>query len=113
MFPGMNKKQMEQAMKKLGIQEEPLDAIAVIIRTKSEDIIIRSPSVSRVNMMGQWTYQISGEEECRKHEEEEPKISEEDVKTVMEQAKCDKNKAIAALKKTKGDLAQAIIILAE
>ena len=38
MLPGMNPRQMEQAMKKLGMKQEDLDTIAVIIRTKKEDI---------------------------------------------------------------------------
>ena len=39
------------------------------------------------------------------------KISEEDIKTVMEQAKVTKEKAESALKENKGDLAAAIISL--
>jgi len=104
----MNKKQVEQAMKKLGIQEQPVDATAVIIRTPSEDIIIRNPSVSKVNMMGTWTYSISGDEEHRPLKQE-PEFSDEDVSTVMQQAGCSKEEAIGALKKHGGDLAAAII----
>ena len=61
MIPGMNAKQMQQAMKKMGMRSEEIDAIAVIIRKKNEDNIIRNPSVSKVNIMGQETYQIVGE----------------------------------------------------
>ena len=111
MLPGMNPKQMQQAMKKLGMQQEEVDAIAVIIRTKKEDIIIRNPSVQRINMMGQLSYQISGEEEHRLLEEEEPEINEEDIKTVMEQAGVSKDNALKSLKENKGDLAAAIISL--
>jgi nascent polypeptide-associated complex subunit alpha len=111
MLPRMNPKQMQQAMKKLGMQQEDVDTIAVIIRTKKEDIIIRNPSVQRINMMGQLSYQISGEEEHRPLEEEEPEISEEDVKTVIEQTGVSKEKALRALKESKGDLAAAIIAL--
>jgi len=111
MLPGMNPRQMQQAMKKLGMKQEDIEAIAVIIRTKEEDIIIRNPSVQKVNMMGQESYQISGEEEHRLLEEEEPEISEDDVKTVMEQSGVSKEKAMDALKKNKGDLAAAILAL--
>src|SRR3989344_2038970 len=102
MFPGMNPKQMQQAMKKLGVQQEDIEAIAVIIRTKKEDIIIRNPSVQKVNMMGQMSYQVSGEEEHRLIEEE-PEISEDDIRTVMEQADVSESEALNALKETKGD----------
>jgi nascent polypeptide-associated complex subunit alpha len=111
MIPGMNPRQMQQAMKKLGMQQEDIDTIAVIIRTKKEDIIIRNPSVQKINMMGQLSYQVSGEEEHRVLEEEEPEISEEDIKTVMDQTDATKEAALKALKENKGDLAAAIISL--
>ena len=41
----------------------------------------------------------------------EPDISEDDIKTVMEQADVDEEKAKTALEETKGDLAQAIMDL--
>ena len=110
MFPGMNPKQMQQAMKKLGLKQEEIDAVAVIIRTKNEDIIIRDPSVQKIDMGGQINYQISGKEEVRKIEEK-IEISKEDIKTVMEQANVSKEKAEAALKQNKGDLAAAILSL--
>ena len=112
MFPGMNPRQMQQAMKKLGLKQEEIDAIAVIIRCKNEDIIIRNPSVQKLNMAGNVSYQISGEEEKRTLEEE-PEIQEEDIKTVMEQAGVSKDKASKALKENKGDLAAAILSLKE
>ncbi len=110
MMPGVNPKQMEQAMKKLGVRQEELDAIAVIIRTKKEDIIIRNPSIQKINMMGQISYQVAGEEEHRPLEEE-IEISEDDIITVVEQAEVSKEKAMKALKENKGDLAAAILAL--
>lgn len=108
MLPGMNPRQMQQAMKKMGIQQEEIDAIAVIIRTKTEDIIITNPSVQKVNMGGNASYQVSGQEEHRALEEELV-ISEEDITTVSEQASVSKEKAKEALEKSKGDLAEAIL----
>ena len=61
-------------------------------------------------MSGQISYQVSGNEEVRKIEEE-IEISEEDIKTVMEQSNVSKEKAKAALKESKGDLAVAILSL--
>ena len=110
MIPGMNPRQMQQAMKKLGINQQDIDAIAVVIRTKKEDIIIRNPSVQKVNMGGSVSYQISGEEEVRPVEEE-IEVSEEDIKTVMSQTNVSKEEANEALLKSKGDLAAAILSL--
>jgi NACalpha-BTF3-like transcription factor len=60
--------------------------------------------------VGGKTRQIIGEPEERALSSE-PEISEDDIKTVMEQAKVDKKTALAAIKKHKGDLAEAIIEL--
>ncbi|MEM3373657.1 MAG: nascent polypeptide-associated complex protein [Candidatus Woesearchaeota archaeon] len=106
----INQRQMQQAMKRLGVNQKEIDAIAVIIRTKKEDIIIRNPSVQKINMMGQESYQISGEEEIRPLEEE-MKINEEDIKTVMEQTNANREVIIETLKKHKGDLASTILEL--
>ena len=61
MFPGINPREMQKAMKRLGIRQEEIDANLVIIKTHGGDIIIKNPQVSRVNMMGQETFQIAGE----------------------------------------------------
>src|SRR3989338_385423 len=108
MFPGINPKMMKQAMKKMGIKQREIDAEEVIIRTKDKEIIIRNPEVSKVNMMGQETYQITGEEEERERKIE---INEEDISTVMEQANVDEETARKAIEESKGDLAEAILSL--
>ena len=103
---------MQQMMKQLGIQQVDIPASEVIIRTADKDIIITNPSVAKVNMMGQETFQISGEirEESRNTT---PDISEEDIKTVMEQTGVDKNTAKKAIETANGDLAEAILSLKE
>ena len=84
MFPGVNPRQMQQMMKKMGIQQVEVPATEVIIKTEEKDIIITNPQVSKVNMMGQETFQVVGEIHEQEHETT-PEISEEDIKTVMEQ----------------------------
>jgi len=109
MMPGMNPRAMKQAMRKMGIQQEEIDAIEVIIRTAGKDIIIKDPSVSIVKMMGQESFQISGKvvEESR----EGSKITEEDIKTVMEQSGADRETALSALQEANGGLAEAILAI--
>ena len=112
MFPGMNPRKLAQAMKRMGIQQVEIPATEVIIKTEDKEIVITNPQVSKVNMMGQQTYQIVGEE----HEREistEPKITEEDIKTVMEQANVNEEKAKEALEAANGDIAKAIMDLQE
>ena len=106
MMPGMNPKQVQQMMKKMGIQQQEIPATEVIIRTTEGDIIIKNPQVSKVNMMGQLTYQITGEEEKATSE-----ISDDDVQLVAEQAGVSEEYAKAALEDANGDIAKAIDLL--
>lgn len=110
MIPGMNPRAMRQAMKRLGIQQHEIEATEVIIRTPEKEIVINNPQVAKVNMMGQETFQIIGEVEERELNKE-AEISEEDIKTVMEQTGAEKEKAKEAIKKHNGDLAAAIMEL--
>ncbi len=110
MFPGMNPKMMKQAMKRMGIQQVEIEATEVIIKTPEKNIIISNPSVSKVNMMGQQTYQIVGEER-EESVDSTPDINEDDIKTVMEQTGVDEDTARAAIEDHGGDLAAAIMEL--
>ena len=110
MIPGMNPRMMKQAMKKMGIAQEEIDALRVIIETPQNNIIIENPSVMKVNMSGQETFQISGST----HEEEKsatPDINDDDIETVMEQAGVTEEQARKAIEEAKGDLAEAIMNL--
>jgi nascent polypeptide-associated complex subunit alpha len=107
MFGGINPSQMQGMMKKMGISQEEISASRVIIEKKDGNkIIIEEPSVMRIKMQGQISFQISGEEK-----EIEEKYSEEDIKTVMEKTGCTKKKAIESLEKNSGDLAETILEL--
>lgn len=115
MIPGMqmNSRQMKQAMKKMGVEQEELDAQQVIIRFADKDVIIDNPDVAKVNMMGQETFQVSGGEMSEQSRETTPSIEQEDISTVAEQAGVDDNRAKQALEATGGDIAQAIMTLQE
>ena len=58
MIPGLNSREMLKAMKKLGIKQEDIDALEVIIRCSDKDIIVRNPEVLKVNMTGKETFQV-------------------------------------------------------
>ena len=109
-FPGINPRQAAKMMKRMGIQQQDIDATEVIIRTPEKELVISNPQVSKVNMMGQETFQVIGDVR-EKVIETEPEINEEDIKTVMEQAKVTKEQARAAIKAAQGDLAKAILDL--
>ena len=116
MFPGMDKRSMEAAMKKLGVQQQPVDAEEVVIRLKGggSEIVIANPSVTKVSMMGQETFQVAGEHSERPSQSsQQPLFNEEDVKTVVEQTGAPDTEAKAALAKVNGDLAAAILFINE
>ncbi len=109
MLPGnINPRQMRQAMKRMGIQQQDIDAEEVIIRLADRDIVISNPQVAKVNMMGQETYQVVGTAQERP-KDSTPDISDDDVKTVMEQAEVTEDEARKAIADAKGDLAEAIL----
>jgi len=92
------------------MKQEPIDAEEVIIKGKEKTLIIKQPEVQKVNMMGQESYQITGQVE---EQTPEPEINPEDIKTVMEQANVSEYQAKQALEDSKGDIAAAIISLKE
>lgn len=110
MIPGMNQRKMAQAMKKMGISQQEVVATEVIIRTADKELVFTEPQVSKVNMMGQNTYQVVGEPEERAISSE-PEINQDDIKTVMEQTNVSEEEAIEAIKNNDYDLAQAIMVL--
>ena len=105
----INPKQLEKMAKRMGIQASPIDAEEVIIRTAEKEIIISSPQVSKVNMMGQETWQITGEAE----ERSKKAFNDEDIDTVLNQTGASRDEVEAALEAAHGDLAQAIMRLKE
>ena len=106
----MNPRKMQQAMKRMGIQQVEIPASEVIIKCEDKDIVITDPQVSKVNMMGQETFQVVGTINERE-KKVEVDINEDDIKTIMEQVEVDEATAREALLKAEGDLAKAIMDL--
>ena len=108
MIPGgMDPRKMEQMMRQMGIKSRKIDAKRVVIETEEGNYIVESPDVTEIDMKGQKSLQITGDMKF------ESGVSEEDIKMVMEQANCTEEQAKDALKKAKGNIAEAIIILKE
>lgn len=104
MFPGINPKQMQKAMQRMGIKQDEIEAKEVIIKLEDKNLVIKNPSVSKINMQGHETFQIMGDVS------EESNIKEDDIKVVMEQTGCNEEEAKKALEKY-NDIAEAIISL--
>ena len=112
MMPGgrMNPRQMNRMMKKMGLNmEEVQDVKEVIIRSGSGEIIIKAPSVTIMDVQGQKSYQIQGGKEEKKSMVET--IPQEDIDLVVSQTGVSEDEAKMALKKAKGEPAEAIISL--
>ena len=110
MFGGLDPKKMQAMMKQMGIAQEEIDASKVVIeKNDNTQIIIENPSVTKIKMQGQETFQIAGE---ISEQSAEIRVSEEDIQTVMEKTSCTKEQAKESLEKT-GDLAEAILKLSK
>jgi nascent polypeptide-associated complex subunit alpha len=108
MMPNLNPGQMRKMMQRMGIQQQEIDATEVIIRTAEKDIVISEPNVTKVNMMGQETFQVTGKITERTSE---PGLDDGDIKTVMAQANVSREEAVLSLKNNDYDLAKAILEL--
>lgn len=97
-------------MERMGInQKEVPDVEEVIIRTHTKELVISGASVSEVNFQGQRIFQVAGEvEEVAR---EVKKFSEDDIILVQQQANVTKEKALAALEQSDGEVAKAILLL--
>ena len=103
----MNAAKMHGMMKKMGISQTPLNVKRVIFEIEDGNLIIDEPSVIRVMMQGQETYQVSGEA----REEESNGFSEEDVEMVVNKTGKSKEEVWKALEISDGDIVEAIMKL--
>ncbi|MBU0762275.1 MAG: nascent polypeptide-associated complex protein [Candidatus Altiarchaeota archaeon] len=111
MFPGgMDPRQMKKLMKRMGISSEDIEAEQVIIKCVDREIIIENPSVIKTLVQGQQMFQIQGDIR-ESSSDESVSISADDVELVKAQTGVSEEKAILALEKSKGDIAQAILDL--
>ncbi len=136
--PKGGSRQMRRMMDRMGIDMQELPAQQVIIKCDEYDLVIQTPQVSLINQAGQEIYQILGKaEKVNKGEIPEiavgepiegvseemgeipepvsapiaPQITPDDVKLVAAQAQVSEKIAADTLKRTNGNIAQAIIEL--
>ena len=106
MFGGLDPKKMQGMMKQLGIAQEEISAEKVIIeKSDGKKLIIENPSVVKIKMQGNESFQISG------NVSEESGISDEDIQIIVEKTGVSEKIARETLEKNSGDLAEAILEL--
>jgi nascent polypeptide-associated complex subunit alpha len=110
MIPGrMNIRQMNQMMKRLGINLKIIDNVEkVIILTDSKEYVFNDAEVTVMEAQGIKSYQVVGTPTIKDRVVD---TSSDDVKLVMEQTGKTEEEARNALKETNGDIAEAIIKL--
>ena len=121
MIPGgrVNPRQMRQAMKRMGIEQEELDGVEeVVIRTADKEYVIRNAAVTAITAQGQKIWQVIGEPvvrdraDARRTEAAKPSsIPDEDGQLVAEKAGVSEEEARMALEECGGEPAEAIIRL--
>ena len=99
---------MKAMMKQMGIKQEEIESLRVIIEKADSRIIIEPANVQKIIMQGQASWQITGE---AREETKEEGISEEDIAMVMEKTGKSEDEARKALEECGGDLAEAIVKL--
>jgi len=124
----MSPKQMKAAMRRQGIDMEPLDGVEkVIVLTRDREIVFDRPDVTAIRAQGVTTYQVVGDPKERARSvaaaateasgEElaeaiaSAKYSEDDVELVMGQTGASEEAVRAALEACDGEVAEAIIKL--
>ncbi|MCD6398851.1 MAG: nascent polypeptide-associated complex protein [Candidatus Aenigmarchaeota archaeon] len=99
-----NQRQIEKAMKKMGMKTEEMNVKEVLFRGDEKEYIIRNPSVSKIEMGGTTTFQVIG------NLEEKQRFSEDDIKIIIDQTGCSPEEAKKTLNET-NDIAEAILKL--
>ncbi len=117
MIPGLDSKKMKKMMKQLGMSQEEIDAEQVIIKkTDGSNIIIDNPSVTKIEMQGKETFQISGDisQETAEEDKEEQEKIEQDIETIKEKTGVkDEDQIAIELEKNNGDIAKTIMSLSK
>jgi len=112
MMPGkINPRQMNQMMKKLGINVKEIENVQkVVIQTDTKDYIFDNAEVTMMDAQGQRTFQISGRPRIVERQE---KPLKEDIELIVQQTGKSAEEAKKALEQSNGDIAEAILKLTD
>ena len=102
---------MRRMMDKMGLDMQEIPNVQeVIIKTDKKEIILSKPQVTEMKAKDNSIFTVTADGYEEK-ELEVPIFSDDDIDLVCQQAGVDKDQAINALNESKGDLAQAILLL--
>lgn len=111
MLPRFNPREFKRAMQRLGINVEEIDGVEKVeILLKNKKIVIEKPQVTRMKIQDQTIYQIMG---TPIEEQATITFSEEDIEFIISQTGVSREKAVEALNRARGDVAEAILLIRE
>lgn len=115
MMPGkMNARQLNQMMKRFGINVKNIDNVEkVIIQTDIKEYVFEDAEVTVMEAQGQKTFQVVGNPTVKNRGGDTEDTQKEDIKLVMDQTGKSEAEARKALKETNGDIAEAILKLSK
>ncbi len=106
----MDNRNTRRMMERMGIDMKEIpDVQEVVIKTADKEMHITNASVSEVNAQGNRIFQVAGEVE--EVQVEKKKFKDEDVLLVQQQTGASKERALAALEQSDGEVARAILKL--
>ena len=106
----MDNRNARRMMDRMGINMKEIPGVQeVIIKTADREMHITNASVSEVNAQGNRVFQVVGD--VAEVEIEKKTFSEEDILLVQQQAGVTRERAVAALEESEGEVARAILKL--
>lgn len=110
-MPNIDPRTLKNMMSKMGMKSSEINATRVVIESPEKDILIESPQVTRIEVQGAVSFQVSGMvTEMEKNVGLD--ITDDDIELVMQSTGVgDREKAEQALENAKGNIAKAILEL--
>ena len=106
----MDNRNARRMMERMGIDMKEVPNVQeVIIRATDKEMHIKNPSVSEINAQGNRVFQVAGDVE--EVEVERETFNDEDILLVQQQTGATREKAVAALEESNGEVARAILKL--
>lgn len=106
----MDNRNARRMMDRMGINMKEIPNVQeVIIKTADRELHITNASVSEVEAQGSKVFQVAGDVE--EVEVEKKKFNDEDVLLVQQQSGATRERALAALEESDGEVARAILKL--
>lgn len=104
-------REMRRMLDKMGLDMKEMPNVEeVVIKTDTKEFYVIKPQVIEMKGKDSTIFQVVATD-IEEKQREVPVFKEEDIVLVMQQANVSREKAMAALTESKGDMAQAILSL--